>query len=118
MKIHNPNSYENINPYNQNRIEESFIKQDNTQYQSLSSQYNQQHSLNLSKSHLEEQQAMRKAYCKVNDIPYEEPQEIPSIGQGSLKVICLVMWLFIVGTIISAFIGEGNFLTNFMKVWF
>jgi len=72
----------------------------------------------LKQQELKEQQAMRKAYCKVNDIPYEEPQEIPSIGQGSLKVICLVMWLFIVGTIISAFIGEGNFLTNFMKVWF
>ncbi|AGI10630.1 hypothetical protein mgb1_041 [Bacillus phage MG-B1] len=72
----------------------------------------------LKQQELSEQQAMRKAYCKVNNIPYEEPEEIPGLSQGSLKVLCFTVWLFIIGTVISSFIGEGNFLTNFMKVWF
>ncbi|ANT41152.1 hypothetical protein CBR56_27835 [Bacillus thuringiensis] len=68
---------------------------------------------------LAEKRAMRKAYCKANNIEFEElPTMEENLSNGSLKILCFVMWLFIAGTIISAFIGEGNFLTNFMKVWF
>lgn len=68
---------------------------------------------------LAEQRAMRKAYCKANNIEFEElPTMQENLSSGSLKIIVIIMWLFIAGTIISAFIGEGNFLTNFMKVWF
>lgn len=117
MKIHNTNSYENINPYNQSRIEETFVKQDNTNNYVFGQQQAQWQANDLSKSYLEEQRLMRKAYCKVNNIPYEEPEEIPSLGQGSLKVLVVIVWLFIVGIVLSSLIGEGNFLTNFMKVW-
>ncbi|AZU99843.1 hypothetical protein H3018_gp45 [Bacillus phage DK3] len=72
----------------------------------------------LQKELLNEKQAMRKAYCKVNNIPYEEPEQIPGLSQGALYVLTCTVWLIIVATIVCAFIGEGNFLTNFMKVWF
>ncbi|QOR56298.1 hypothetical protein KNV66_gp05 [Bacillus phage DLc1] len=84
---------------------------------------NSQQYSNIKYLELKEQQAMRRAYCKVNDIPYEEVNiEIPSMKQnlssGLLKVTVVIVYLFIIGTIISALIGEGNFLTNFMKAWF
>lgn len=72
----------------------------------------------LKKSELQEKIAMRKAYCKVNNIPFEEPIEERGLTQGSLYVLTCTIWLIIIATIICAFIGEGNFLTNFMKVWF
>lgn len=72
----------------------------------------------LKKDELTEQRLMRKAYCKVNNIPYEEPEEIPGLSQGALRVLTYTVWIIIVATVICAFIGEGNFLTNFMKVWF
>ncbi|AZU99752.1 hypothetical protein DK1_000048 [Bacillus phage DK1] len=75
----------------------------------------------LQRELLNEQQAMRKAYCKANNIPFEEI-EVPSmqenLSKGSLYVLTCTIWLIIVSTIVCAFIGEGNFLTNFMKVWF
>lgn len=80
---------------------------------------NQLHKRNkLQQDMLKEKQAMRKAYCKVNDIPYEEPIEERGLTQGSLYVLTCTVWLIIIATVICAFIGEGNFLTNFMKVWF
>ncbi|WCR32953.1 hypothetical protein BC5_0040 [Bacillus phage BC-5] len=75
----------------------------------------------LKQAELLEQQAMRKAYCKANNIPFEEI-EVPSmqenLSKGSLYVLTCTIWLIIVATIFCSFIGEGNFLTNFMKVWF
>lgn len=84
---------------------------------------NSQQYSNIKYLELKEQQAMRRAYCKVNDIPYEEVNiELPSMKQnlssGILKVSVIIIWLFIAGVIISSLIGEGNFLTNFMKAWF
>lgn len=75
---------------------------------------------NLKLVEIQEQQAMRKAYCKANDLPFEEI-EIPTmkqnLSQGSIKILCVIVWLFIIGTIISAFIGDGNFLTQFIGWW-
>ena len=92
---------------------------ENNQYPYSAHQLHQGNKLKVIE--LQEQQAMRKAFCKANDIPFEEI-EIPSmqqnLSQGSIKILCIIVWLFIIGIIISAFIGEGNFLTNFMKVWF
>lgn len=117
MEIHNPNSYDNLNVYNQNRVEESFF--DPSAFQTTKdSNISQWQANELTKQQIEEQRLMRKAYCKANNIPYEEPQEIPGMSQGSLKVLVIIVWLFIVGTVLSSLIGEGNFLTNFMKVWF
>lgn len=121
--LYNPNSYENLDNYNQSRHNENFYTNNDSTFNPSNYNISNQLSNQTELKHIEllEQQAMRKAYCKANNIPFEEI-EIPTmqenLSQGSLKVVCCIVWLFIVGVIISAFIGEGNFLTNFMKVWF
>ncbi|USL89556.1 hypothetical protein vBBcePLY3_00045 [Bacillus phage vB_BceP_LY3] len=65
----------------------------------------------LKRMEVEEQRLMRKAYCKVNNIPYEEPQEIPSFGKGLLKVSVLVIWLFIIGMVLSILWSDSDFFT-------
>lgn len=65
----------------------------------------------LKRKELEEQRLMRKAYCKVNNIPYEEPQEIPSFGRGFLKVTVLLIWLFILGFILSIAWSDSSFFS-------
>lgn len=74
---------------------------------------NLNHGNKLKRNEIEEQRLMRKAYCKVNDIPYEEPQEIPSFGCGILKVSVLLIWLFIVGFILSLLWSDSSFF-NFL----
>lgn len=71
------------------------------------------HNNKLKRKEIEEQRLMRKAYCKVNNIPYEEPQEIPSFGRGFLKVLVLVIWLFILGFILSILWSDSSFF-NFL----
>lgn len=115
--MQNFNSYNNLDNYNQDRHNENFVTNNSNQNNYLTD-YHLNRGNNLKQQELKEQQAMRKAYCKVNSIPYEEPEEIPGVSQGFLKVLVIVVWLFITGTVLSAFIGEGNFLTNIVKVWF
>lgn len=121
--LHNPNSYENLDNYNQQRHSENFYSGNTQEFNPAGYIVANEISNSNELKHVEllEKQAMRRAYCKANDIPYEEI-EIPTmqenLSQGSLKVLCFIVWLFIAGVIISSFIGEGNFLTNFMKVWF
>lgn len=64
----------------------------------------------LKQQEIAEQQAMRKAYCKVNNIPYEEP-EIPSFGKGFLKVSVILIWLFVLGFILSILWSDSDFFT-------
>lgn len=75
---------------------------------------------NLKRQELKEKEAMRKAYCIANNVPYEEIEynESPKFGQGTLKVLVCLIWLFIVGTLLSSFIGEGNWITNMLGWWF
>ena len=72
----------------------------------------------ISQQTLEEQRLMRKAYCKANNIPYEEPEEIPPFVQGFLKVLLIILFLFAVGTGISALIASGDFLKLLLDWWF
>lgn len=72
----------------------------------------------LKSSELLEQQAMRKAYCKANNIPFEEVDiEERGFMQGSLKVVVWLMWLFIIGVAFSVAIVGGNFI-DFIGWWF
>lgn len=72
---------------------------------------NLNHGNNLKRKEIEEQRLMRKAYCKANNIPYEEPQEIPSFGSGFLKVSVILVWLFIVGMVLSILWSDSNFFS-------
>lgn len=73
----------------------------------------------LKQTSLKEQQAMRKAYCKANNIPYEEVElhEESGLMQGSLKVLVVVLWLFIIGVGISVALTNGSFI-DFLGWWF
>jgi len=74
----------------------------------------------LKNKELAEQRAMRKAYCKVNNIEFEEIEEEEERGffQGSLFVVLCLIIISIQVTVLCSLIGAGNFLTNLMKVWF
>lgn len=73
----------------------------------------------LKRSELLEKQAMRKAYCKANNIPFEEVEinEETGFGQGSLKIFLLIIWIFIVGVTLSVLIAGGSF-SDFLGWWF
>jgi len=75
---------------------------------------------NLKQQELKEKEAMRKAYCIANNVPYEEivyNNQSPKFGQGLLKVFVCIIWLFIVGVLLSVLLTDGNF-KDFIGWWF
>lgn len=63
----------------------------------------------LKSQELAEKEAMRRAYCKANDIPFEELEnQSPGPLQGSLKVVVLLAWCFTVLVLLSILISKGS----------
>ena len=62
----------------------------------------------LKSQELAEKEAMRRAYCKANNIPFEVIEnESPQPLQGSLKVVVLLAWGFTVLILLSILISKG-----------